>query len=75
MLEHKNDKWYFRNSSLIIALLCIGPLALPLVWFNPRFNKTIKVIISIIVIALTYYLTIFLLKSLQYLNQYYQQML
>ena len=66
-------KWYFKTSWLIIAFLCIGPLALPLLWFNPRFSKRRKVIISIIVIILSYYLTILMVKYLKIIISYYQQ--
>ena len=72
-LEKKpQDKWYFKTSTLIIAFLCIGPFALPLVWFNPRFSQKTKIIISVIVIILSYYLGIILINSLRSINKYYQ---
>jgi succinate dehydrogenase hydrophobic anchor subunit len=46
-------KWYFATSAVVIALLCLGPLALPLVWFNPRYKLMTKLAVTIIVIALT----------------------
>jgi predicted nucleic acid-binding Zn ribbon protein len=46
-------KWYFSTSAVVIALLIVGPLALPLVWFNPRYKITTKVVVTVIVIALT----------------------
>ena len=27
-------KWYFSTSVLVIAILCLGPIALPLLWLN-----------------------------------------
>ena len=53
-------KWYFSTSVVVIALLCLGPLALPLVWFNPRYKIIIKLIVTVIVIVVSigcYYLT------------------
>ena len=53
-------KWYFTTSTIVIAILCVGPFALPLVWLNPKYNPTIKTIVSIAVIilsAILYYLT------------------
>jgi len=67
------EKWYFKTHWLIIAFLCVGPLALPMLWLNPRFSQKRKIIISIIVVILTYYLTIVTIKSLQTLDTYYQQ--
>ena len=46
-------KWYHSNSSLLIALLCLGPLALPLVWLNPRYKGITKLVITVAVIILT----------------------
>jgi TRAP-type C4-dicarboxylate transport system permease small subunit len=31
----------------------MGPLALPLVWLNPRYKKITKIVISVAVIVLT----------------------
>jgi hypothetical protein len=46
-------KWYYSGSTLLMAVLCIGPLALPLVWLNPRYGRITKLLITVAVIALT----------------------
>jgi hypothetical protein len=46
-------KWYFSTSNLVVSLLCVGPLALPLVWLNPRFKRITKIVITVVVIAVT----------------------
>jgi len=51
--KEKKVPWYYRTSSIVIGLLCIGPLALPLVWASPAIKKAHKIIISITVIVLT----------------------
>ena len=72
-LEQKPQiKWYFKTSSLVIAFLCIGPFALPLAWFNPRFSRKTKIVISIIVIILSYFLGTLVANSLKAINSYYQ---
>jgi len=48
--------WYFRTSWLVAGFLCVGPFALPLLWFNPAHSRQKKVVISIIVVVLTYVL-------------------
>jgi hypothetical protein len=50
-------KWYFGTSAVVIALLCLGPFALPLVWLNPRYKVTVKIIITVVLVALTVFLT------------------
>jgi hypothetical protein len=46
-------KWYFSTGTVVLALLCLGPLALPLVWLNPRYKPAIKAVITLIVIGVT----------------------
>jgi len=46
-------KWYYSTSIVIIALLCVGPLALPLVWINPRYKIITKLVVTVAVIILS----------------------
>jgi hypothetical protein len=46
-------KWYFSCYFVVLALLCIGPLALPLVWINPRWKTTTKILVTIVVVAVS----------------------
>ena len=46
-------KWYFATVTVVVALLCVGPFALPLVWLNPRYKIITKVVVTVIVIAVT----------------------
>ena len=73
ILEGKNQetKWYFKTYWIVIAFLSVGPLALPLVWLNPRFSQKTKIIVTIIIIILSYYLGLMLINSLRPLKQYY----
>ena len=45
------SKWYFSTPFVVITLLFVGPLALSLVWINPRYKNVTKVILTIFVIA------------------------
>lgn len=66
-------KWYFKTSVFVIALLCVGPLALPLLWFNPRFSARMKVIVSSVVLVLSYFLWVLTKASLKSISDYYKQ--
>jgi len=46
-------KWYFSTGTVVLALLCLGPMALPLVWINPRYKISTRAIITVIVIVVT----------------------
>ncbi|MFA5090724.1 MAG: zinc ribbon domain-containing protein [Candidatus Omnitrophota bacterium] len=65
----EKEKWYFKTTFLITAFLCVGPLALPLVWLNPRFSPKVKIIVTIVAFILSYYAGIFLINSLNSLNR------
>ena len=73
-LRHKPKKWYFTTSNIIISFLFVGPLAMPLVWFNPHYKKNTKITITIIVGIITSFFMYLLIKSLPYLFQYYSQL-
>jgi hypothetical protein len=46
-------KWYYATPNVVIALVCLGPLALPLVWFNPRYKPGTKAVVTAIVLVVT----------------------
>ncbi|MFA5240618.1 MAG: hypothetical protein WC476_13055 [Phycisphaerae bacterium] len=64
-------KWYFSTYWVVIGILCAGPFALPLVWFNPRYKSATKWIVSIVIIILTIWLT---LKSMELVQAMRQQL-
>lgn len=74
LAKKAQEKWYFKTYWLIIGFLCVGPFVLPLVWLNPRLNKTKKIIFSAIIITLTYFFSLILANSLKSLSKYYQLM-
>ena len=49
-------KWYYSTSAVVIGLITLGPFALPLVWKNPKYKMATKVILTIVVIAVTIWL-------------------
>ncbi len=60
-------KWYLATGTIVLALLCLGPMALPLVWINPRFKIMTKAIVTVIVIVVTIlclYVTVYAYQNL-----------
>ena len=51
--QPRPKKWYFATGTIILALLCLGPMALPLVWINPRYKILTRAIITVIVLAVS----------------------
>jgi hypothetical protein len=70
--ESKSEKWYFKTYWIIIAFLVMGPLALPLVWLHPNYNRKKKIVITVITLILSYFLVMMLINSLKMINKYYQ---
>jgi hypothetical protein len=60
-------KWYFATGTVVLALLCLGPIALPLVWMNPRYKISTRAIVTVIVLGATIlflYLTVYAYQHL-----------
>ena len=55
-IKPQSNKWYFSLPALIGMIAVLGPLALPAVWFNPRYNFLTKFVITIIILFLTVFL-------------------
>lgn len=68
----ENEKWYFKTSVLVIAFLSVGPLALPLLWFNPRYRPGTKIIWTVLTLVLSYFLGKVLDSSIKAIFEYYR---
>jgi len=63
--------WYFTTTFFIIVFLCIGPFALPFLWINPKYSTKTKIVVTIVLLLITYLLIIVVLKSLHRIKEYY----
>ena len=66
--------WYFKTSVVVIALLSVGPLALPMVWFHPRYKVLTKVLVTVITVIVTYYSIIALSGSIKLMMKLYREL-
>ena len=71
----KKVKWYFKTSSLIVGFLMVGPFVLPAVWFNPHYSQQKKIIITAVILLITFLLTLATVKAISSIGQYYGQIL
>ena len=67
-------KWYLKTSTLVWGFLVTGPLVIPLVWANPNFSLTKKLVLSTVLILVTLAMIKAMAHSLALLNQYYQML-
>jgi hypothetical protein len=66
--------WYHRTSSLVVAILAVGPLALPMVWTNPAYSRVKKAAVTVAILALTWACWVVIQRSLAQLQSYYAQL-
>jgi hypothetical protein len=67
--------WYFRNATVVTAVLLALALALPLVWFNPYYSRRTKIVTSLVVLAATYLMWSMTTQALNGLKEYYKLMM
>jgi hypothetical protein len=70
--EEGKIKWYLNPVSVVLLLFFVlGPFALPLLYKSPKFNKTSRIILTIVVIIYTSYL---IFASLEIGKELYRRM-
>ena len=65
-------QWYFRKSFIIIAVCCVGPLALPLIWWRPQTTRAWKIGLTIGILVLSWILFQTTAESIHTLKKYYK---
>ena len=66
--------WYFRTANIVLALACIGPLALPMIWFRPKTPVAWKIGLTIAILGLTWLLIAVMRQSIRSILDFYQLM-
>ena len=46
-----SKKLHHSTGALLLALATVGPLAIPLIWTNPRYSRFVKVALTVGVVA------------------------
>lgn len=70
----QKKKWYHSTTAIIVAFLFVGPLAIPLVWLNPRYTVTVKLIVTIAMVLATILLLYALVGLYANLMDQYRQL-
>jgi hypothetical protein len=66
------EPWYFRKSFIVIAVLSVGPLALPLLWWRPRTSPAWKIGLTLGILVLSWFLFQSTMESIRMLKEYYR---
>jgi len=62
--------WYFRTSFIVLAIACVGPLALPLIWWRPETSRAWKIGLTIGILVLSWFLFKATMDSLRIIKEY-----
>lgn len=65
-------QWYFRKAFIITAVCCVGPLALPLIWWRPQTTLAWKIGLTIGILVISWILFQATLESVHTLKEYYK---
>ncbi len=52
--QKEKAPWYFTTGSIVVGFLCVGPLVLPLVWLHPRWSKNRKILITLVMVVVSW---------------------
>ncbi|MCD4781759.1 MAG: zinc ribbon domain-containing protein [Candidatus Omnitrophica bacterium] len=64
--------FYARTSFILMMFICVGPLAVPLVWIRPGLSTGKKVLLTLIILALSYLIWLQVQRAMGSLEQYYR---
>ena len=71
-MDGNKIQWYFRTSFIVLALSCVGPLALPLIWWRPNISRAWKIGLTIGILAISLLLVQTTIDSIENLKEYYK---
>lgn len=72
--QKKTIAWYYNAWFIAFAILMFGPLGLFPLWYRPKTSIIIKIVITVLVFAITVWLMITTAKLFREVIAYYQEM-
>ncbi len=66
--------WYYKTPFIAFALACVGPLALPLIWWRPQTTLPWKIGLTAGILVLSWFLFQMTMDSIYTLAKYYKLM-
>jgi hypothetical protein len=72
LVKKEPEKWYLKTQMLVVAFLCVGPFAIPLVWLNPGSSRNKKIVITCIMLLASVVMVMMVMSSIKSLKEYYQ---
>jgi ABC-type long-subunit fatty acid transport system fused permease/ATPase subunit len=67
----KKMPWYFRTYFLVVMACCVGPLMLPMIWWRPETKRSWKIVLTVIILAVSWFLVHMLAESVRNIKEFY----
>lgn len=75
LLTHQpRQPFWFKTSFIVLTICMVGPLALPLIWFRPHTSRWTKIILTVVILFISYLLYLVFMDALTQLKEYYNLM-
>lgn len=71
LVQKKKLPFYLRPGWIITAVLCVGPLAIPLFWIHPDWSRRKKIVWTVAVLLLTWGAVVMMQQSVKSIEDYY----
>ncbi len=65
-------QWYHKRGAMIMGFLILPPLILPAIWTHPTYSKNKKIIITVAIVLITYFLVAGTVKAVNGVKDYYK---
>lgn len=65
--------FYFKTSFIVVCVLCVGPFALPLIWWRPRMPAVWKAIWTVVIALVTWWAVVAFQHYLKLIQDLYGQ--
>ena len=61
--------WYFKTSFIVLMFVSLPPLALPSVWFHPKWHVVGKVLFTVAVVAISWFTVVVFQGFIHYVDE------
>ncbi len=66
--------FYFKTSFIVVSVLCVGPFALPLLWWHPRMSWTWKIVWTVVIAVVSWWAFGVMQSSIKAIQDLYGQL-
>ena len=71
-IAKETTPWYFRTSFIVLSIACVGPLALPLIWWRPQTSWAWKIGLTLGILVLSWVLFQASMESIHMIKAYFE---